>query len=240
MPRILRPSSREAPWLPGPGGRGLAFLGPPSQSERVFLAVYRHPALHRQQSETISSLSVEEAHLLVLELWPKEGVDLAYDGLSGKRLMGAIFLLFLTPAHQCLLKEVYTLIWHLGFVTAAEVTPLDGLVLVASTAYACSPTGWQIFVNFKSCCQKIWLPIRLSVSTDWDPPLLDSDRQVLAHPQLWAVTKNKIDCLDITKVWEKRAGVGINSKVLSLTRGHSFKTWIKYTFFSSTHDNYPR
>lgn len=53
---------------------------------------------------------------------------------------------------------------------------------------------------FKRCCLRIWLPVILHQSAEWQPLLCEW--QFLVLPQILGGTKNKEDGLTITKVWD--------------------------------------
>lgn len=67
-------------------------------------------------------------------------------------------------------KGAYTLVLSPIFVTAVQGTSQDCLALVAIRAYGCDPTRLYTFVFFNHCCLRVWLPIRLNLGANWDPP----------------------------------------------------------------------
>ena len=88
------------------------------------------------------------------------------------RLGGVTFALTLPLPHSRGLGSYVKELVHFPetpiFVTAAQGTPQDHLALAASGTYDCGPKGLYILAHFESCYLRVWLPIRLSLGTNWD------------------------------------------------------------------------
>lgn len=66
--------------------------------------------------------------------------------------------LSLAIAHQFLPgRSLYT---HLNFYSSYPGDTYRSPGMEASRVYGCSPTGLHIFVYFKDCCLRVWVPIR--------------------------------------------------------------------------------
>ena len=64
----------------------------------------------------------------------------------------------------------------LNIVTAAHGTLPDYLILVASGAYACSPTELHTLAYFKGCYMRVWLLIQPKSRCGLTTPLWDTDK----------------------------------------------------------------
>lgn len=119
---------------------------------------------------TNQSLSVKKACLFG-NFGLGEGSDLAHNqtpcrGSQGMEADGGH--LSSCPHSRSPASPGRSLYSHLApqFCGCCQVTPLDCLVLKTSRANVCSPTGLCLFADFKSCCQRTWLPTSLNVRTD--------------------------------------------------------------------------
>lgn len=74
-------------------------------------------------------------------------------------------------------KELVHSSGGLSLVAAAQGTPLDHMVLVASKAYLCLQSHRTILFPYsKSCCPWVSLSINLNLGADWDLPFWDTER----------------------------------------------------------------
>ena len=106
------------------------------------------------------------------------------------------------------------------FVAVAQgITPAH-LTLVASGAHSCSSTGLCIFVYFKNCYLRVWLPASMNLGTEI---LFFGTLTFLACSQLLGAIKNVIGCLDKHKIWETTKSWGRIEQDFSSIQGSSFQ-----------------
>lgn len=60
-------------------------------------------------------------------------------------------------------KGAYTLVWNLNFCNCHLGNASKSPNMETSRAYDCVPMRLYVFVYFKSCCLKFWLPISLKL-----------------------------------------------------------------------------
>lgn len=99
----------------------------------------------------------------------------SYPGVYGAalrecRTVDAIFVFSLCLAKACqyLPEKSLCLSGDPIAETAAQGTPPNCLALVARRLY--------LFVYFKFCCLRVWIPISLNLGPKWDPTYWDTDR----------------------------------------------------------------